>query len=94
MIKTIREWDNKIHYYDKLNGRDLEEHIVKKRLKSGLKPTICVYMMYKVFENLTKRENDFKTKLEVIYTACNDERVFEIQKRIGDLLREMRSEEL
>lgn len=32
---------------------------------------------------------DFKTELEEIYKACNDERVFEIQKRIGKLLRKM-----
>ena len=46
------------------------------------------------YENIfteTSHNNDFKTKLEEIYKACNDERVFEIQARISKLLKEISS---
>ena len=39
----------------------------------------------------TSHNNNFKTKLEEIYKACNDERVFEIQTRISKLLKEISS---
>ena len=49
--------DKEIHYYDKLNGRDLDKSIVKRRLKEGMKSTVCVYMMYEVYEK-------FKSKIK------------------------------
>jgi len=37
-------------------------------------------------------KSEIKTKLETIYRACNDERVFEIQNKIGELLKGMNEE--
>ena len=42
----------KVHYYDKISGRDIDERTVKKRLKLGMIETICVYMMYEDYEEL------------------------------------------
>jgi len=69
MINKIQKWDKEIHFYDKLNGCNLEEYIVRKRLKFGLKSTICVYMMYEVYENLTKQTA--KRHLKVWLKSCN-----------------------
>ena len=65
--------------YEDINTGFIEEYRLTKRLGDGSDMVLLrLRNIPKIYFKPTADNNDFKTKLEEIYKACNDERVFEI----------------